>query len=437
MKRRSFLGGAGLAAAARFAVAQEAPAGPRGGRGLRGGAGGRQGGLQPLDGGKIGNTGPMKITDIKTFLVGAGGRNWVYVKILTDQGLYGIGEAYSAGPDEATVKVIEDFKLWLVGQDPRNVQYLFDLMYNTTRFPGGVIVNSAISGIEHALWDIAGKSAGVPVWALLGGRTRNKIRTYQSTGGGTPQQAGENAKRMVETYGYTALKMGIQAPGDMPYNQAIRQTVEHVRAVREAVGPDVDIGVDVHAKFFEVQRAIRLAHAIEPYNPMWMEESIRTENFAAMKKLSDHVNIPLASGECNYMIHEFRPLLELQALDFVQPDICCCGGVLTMKKIAAMAEAQYIMVAPHNPMSPLATAVNVHFAASTPNFHILEYSAPDSGARKNVLKEPLMVKKDGYLEIPNKPGWGVELNEEAFKSMPPAPWKRGTSFRADGSPYFQ
>ena len=152
----------------------------------------------------------MKITDIKTFLVGGGGRNWVYVKILTDQGIYGIGEAYSAGPDEATVKVIEDFKSWLIGNDPRNVQYLFDLMYNTTRFPGGIIVNSAISGIEHALWDIAGKSAGVPVWALLGGRVRNKIRTYQSTSGATPQQAGENAKRMIETFGYTALKMGIQ-----------------------------------------------------------------------------------------------------------------------------------------------------------------------------------------------------------------------------------
>ncbi len=435
MRRRFFLRGAGLMAAAPFMAA--APQGGREGRGgmTRGAIGER--GLQPLDGGKIGNTPAMKITDLKTFLVGAGGRNWVYVKILTDQGIYGIGEAYSAGPDEATVKVIEDFKSWLIGNDPRNVQYLFDLMYNTTRFPGGIVVNSAMSGIEHALWDIAGKSAGVPVWALLGGRMRNKIRVYQSTGGGTPQQAGENAKRMVETYGYTALKMGIQAPGDMPYNQAVRLTAEHVRAVREAVGPDVDIGVDVHAKFFEVARAIRMAKAIEPYNPMWMEESVRPENFDAMKKLSDHVNIPLAGGESNYGLFEFKQLIERQALDFVQPDICCCGGVLTLKKIAAMAEAQYIMVAPHNPMSPLATAINVHFAASTPNFYILEYAAPDSGARKNVLKEPLMVKKDGYVDIPNKPGWGVELNEEAFKSMPPAPWRRGTSFRADGSPYFQ
>jgi galactonate dehydratase len=156
---------------------------------------------------------------------------------------------------------------------------------------------------------------------------------------------------MVETYGYTALKMGIQAPGDMAYNRAIRTSAEHVRAVREAVGPDIDIGVDVHAKFFEPERAIRLAHAIEPYNPMWMEESVRPENYDAMKKVSDHVNIPLASGEANYGIYEFKQLIQRQALSFVQPDICVCGGVLTMKKIAAMAEAQYIMVAPHNPMS--------------------------------------------------------------------------------------
>ena len=194
MKRRHFLLSSGLLAAGRFASAQQQGAAQqvttgaagRAGRGERSATARESRGLEPLNGGKIGNTPAMKITDIKTFLVGAGGRNWVYVKILTDQGIYGIGEAYSAGPDEATVKVIEDFKSWLVGNDPRNVQYLFDLMYNTTRFPGGIITNSAMSGIEHALWDIAGKSAGVPVWALLGGRVRNKIRTYQSTGGATP-----------------------------------------------------------------------------------------------------------------------------------------------------------------------------------------------------------------------------------------------------------
>src|SRR6476660_5051780 len=200
MNRRRFLGLGGLLAATSFSAAAQ----QRGGRdGMTRGAVSDRG-LKPLNGGKIGNTPAMMITDIKTFLVGAGGRNWVYVKILTDQGIFGIGEAYSAGPDEATVKVIEDFKSWLIGNDPRNVQYLFDLMYNTTRFPGGIVVNSAISGIEHALWDIAGKSAGVPVWALLGCRMRNKIRVYQSTSGATPQQAAENARKMIETYGYTA-----------------------------------------------------------------------------------------------------------------------------------------------------------------------------------------------------------------------------------------
>ena len=159
MDRRSFLGSAALAAARPFAVAaQQGTSRQRGsGRGFR-----AELGLQPLDGGRVGDKPAIKITDIRTFLIGAGGRNWLYVKVLTDQGVEGIGEAYSVGPDEATVKVIEDFKSWLVGQDPRNVQYLFDLMYNTTRFPGGLVVNAAISGIEHALWDVAGKTAGYP-----------------------------------------------------------------------------------------------------------------------------------------------------------------------------------------------------------------------------------------------------------------------------------
>ncbi len=447
MNRRRFLWGGSLMLTSPFLAAAQggqasgqgaAQPARRGGGMTRGPIGGSSEGLQPLDGGKIGNMPAMKITDIKTFLVGAGGRNWVYVKVLTDQGIYGIGEAYSAGPDEAMVKVIEDFKLWLVGNDPRNVQYLFDLMYNTTRFPGGIITNSAMSGIEHALWDIAGKSVGVPVWALLGGRMRNKIRVYQSTGGATPQQAGDNAKAMIEKYGYTALKMGIQAarrraiqPGDSRFGRACRRRTRSRRPRRR------------HRRRHphEVFRATPRHHDWRTRSsrtiPSGWKSPIRPENYDAMKKLSDHVNIPLASGESNYGIYEFKQLIERQALDIVQPDICCCGGVLTMKKIAAMAEAQYIMVAPHNPMSPLATAVNVHFAASTPNFLILEYSAPDSGARRNVLKEPIMVNKDGYVDIPNKPGWGVELNEEAFKSMPPAPWRRGTSFREDGSPYFQ
>ncbi len=370
----------------------------------------------------------MKITDVKLHLIGSGGRNFCIVRVETDQGIQGIGEAYSCGPDAAIVEVVKDFRGWLIGQDPRNIEHLYSMMVNFTRFPGGLVVNAAISGIEHALWDIAGKAAGLPVYMLLGGKCRDKIRTYQSAG--TP----ETAKRLVEKYGYTAIKMRPQPDQDnaKPYNEITRGAAARVKAMREMLGPDIDIGCDIHARFFEVTRAARLAAAIAPYNPMWLEEPIRPENEHAMKKLADRVTIPLASGECNYQRHEFRRLLELGALDIIQPDICLCGGLLEMKKIAAMAEAHYVTVAPHNPMGPVATAVNVHFAASTSNFFILEYHPDDEGVRKDVLKEPLMVK-DGYIPLPTKPGLGIELNEEAIKKYPPVSWHRGFAYRADGS----
>jgi len=392
-------------------------------------------GVAPLlQAAQVGTRPAIKITDIKTFLVGVGNRNLCFLKVETDQGIHGIGEAYSCGPDEATMAVVHDYKSWLVGQDPRNIEHIWNMMYNFTRFPGGMVVNAAMSGIDHALWDIAGKAAGVPSYMLMGGKVREKIRVYQSCGGGTPRELAENGKRLVEKYGYTALKMRPQPGRDnqMPYNAVTRQAGERVRTLRDAVGPDVDIGCDIHARFFEVRRAAALAKAIEPYNPMWLEEPIRPENEHAMLKLAEAINIPIASGECNYMRHEFRKILALQAVDIVQPDICVCGGLLEMKKIASMAEAHYVMVAPHNPMGPLATVVNVHFAASTPNFLVLEYHPDDVSPRKDLLKEPLMVK-DGYIPVPTKPGLGVELNEEAFKHYPSKPWRRGFDYRVDGS----
>jgi galactonate dehydratase len=383
---------------------------------------------------RVGTRPAIKITDIKTYLVGVANRNLVFVKVDTDQGIHGIGEAYSCGPDEGTVAVINDFKRWLVGQDPRNIEHLWATMYNFTRFPGGSVVNAAISGIEHALWDIAGKAAGLPVYMLLGGKCREKIRVYQSADGNEPARVAENAKALVEKYGYTAVKMSPHQPktNELPYNAVTRFAGQRVSAVRQALGPDLDIAVDIHAKFLEVTRAIRLAREIEPYQPFWLEEPIRPENVDAMAKLAAHVNIPLASGECNYTKFEFQKILHAQALDIVQPDICVCGGLMEMKKIAAMAEAHYVMVAPHNPMGPVATAVNVHFAASTPNFLILEYHPDDTPPRKDLLKAPLMVE-DGYIPLPNKPGFGVELNEEAFRHYPPKPWRREFAYRADGS----
>lgn len=379
----------------------------------------------------------LKITDIQSTLVGVGSRNLCFVKVLTDQGIHGFGEAYSVGPDEATVATIKDFKSWLVGKDPRNVEYLWATMYNFTRFPGGAVILAAISGIEHALWDIAGKAAGLPVYMLLGGKCREKIRVYQSCGGATPADLARSARRLIDQYGYTALKMAPHPGGSqsMPWNAVTRAAAQRSAAVREAVGPDIDLGFDAHATLFEPVRAVQMAEALKPSRPYFLEEPLRMENIDAMASLKAKIQIPLATGECLYTKFEFRDVLAKEAADIIQPDICLAGGVLELKKIAGMAEAHYIDVAPHNPMGPLATMVNVHFAASTPNFLILEYHPDDAAPRKDLIKDPIMVK-DGYLPIPDRPGWGYEVNEEAFKSYPPKPWHRGFAFQHDGAPGF-
>lgn len=380
----------------------------------------------------------MKITKIDTYLVNLGHRNIPYVKVHTDEGIYGIGEAYSCGPDKATVEVIHDFEEWLTGRDPRDVEALYHLMYAGSRFPGGSVVNSAISGIEHALWDIAGKAAGLPVYRLVGGKCRDKIRVYQSPRGGTPEELAENAVALIEKYGYTAIKMS-PLPGNwhtLPWNQALRETERRLAAVRDAIGPDIDIGLDPHARIFEVGRAMQLCQVVAPYNPFFVEEPLRPENYDAMAQLNNKVAVPLATGEMLYSRHEFRELVNRQAVDIIQPDICLMGGLWEMKKVAAMAEAAYMTVAPHNPCGPVATAVNVHFAASTTNFLILEYHADDSGPRRELVDEPMQLV-DGYLEIPEKPGLGIDLNMDAVEKYPFRSWHRPFPLRNDGSLSYQ
>jgi galactonate dehydratase len=371
----------------------------------------------------------LKITDVQAFLVNAG-RNYVYVKVSTDQGIHGWGEAYSAGPDQATVATILDFKEWLVGKDPRNIEYLWATMYNFTRFPGGLVVNAAISGIEHALWDIAGKAAGLPVYMLMGGKCRNKIRVYQAAN--SPEQA----KSLIAKYGYTALKATLAFPNTVPESVSVRAFGERAEAMRKAVGMDVDLCFDAHARIWAPYLAYELAEVLKPVRPLFLEEAIRPENMDSMAELRRRVQIPIATGEELYTKYQFHQLMSVGGADIVQPDICLAGGILEEKKIAAIAEAHYVEVAPHNPLGPLATLVNIHFAASTPNFLILEYHPDDESPRKDLVKGDTIVAKDGYLAIPDKPGWGYEMDEEAFKRMPGKPWHRGFSFRVDGAPDF-
>ncbi len=376
----------------------------------------------------------MKISHIDTLVVRAGWLNYTFVKVHTDEDLYGVGQAYSAGPDQAVVEVIHDFETWLVGQDPRNIEHLWALMYNGTRFPPGVVVAGALSGIEHALWDIKGKALGVPVYQLLGGKCRERVRVYPMPGGNSPEEMAASALRLIQSYGYTAVKIVPQPAGyaAMPANALVRAVARCMEAVRLAVGPDIDIAVDLHARTNEPAVALALIAAITPYQPLFVEEPIRPENVDALARIKAKASVPIAAGENLYTKNQFRELLQRQAVDIVQPDACGTGGLLEMKKIAAMAEASYVSVAPHVSLGPVATAINMHFAASTPNFIGFDHQPDDRPPLRDLVIDPIRLK-DGYLELPDKFGLGIELNEEVFAADPPGRWRRPTPARADGS----
>lgn len=375
----------------------------------------------------------MKITKLQCDFIWTGSRNWLIVHVHTDAGITGIGEAFPIGPDRAIAETVDYFQSWIEGWDPFDIERVWHELYAGSRFPTGSIITSAISGIDQALWDIKGRALGVPVFELLGGKVRDRIRVYQSPEGETPAALADDARRLVERYGFTALKIGpfAAAADSWPWSRQVESAEERLAAVRDAVGPDIDIGVDPHAKIFEPVRALEMAERLKPYRPMFFEEPVRPENFEALAKLTAKSPIPIATGEAVFTKFQFRDLLATGAADIIQPDMAATGGLTEMKKIAAMAEAHYVSVAPHNPLGPLATTSNVHFAATAPNFLILEYHADDVGLRAEILHEPLKLE-DGYVVLPDAPGLGVELNEEVFEKYPYRPWRRGRPTKPDG-----
>ncbi len=379
----------------------------------------------------------MKIIDIHSYGVNLGGGNHVFVKVISDEHIYGIGEAYRVGPDAATIAVIDDFKSWLVGEDPFRIEHLWRLMYNGSRFPGGSIGYAALSGIEIALWDLKGRALGRPVYELIGGRCRDRIRVYRAIGGTTPDALAAEARRAVDE-GFTAVKMAPQPPDSekMPWGMVLRSTVQRMEAVRKAVGDAVDVGLDPHARIFEPYKARELTEAVRPYRPMFVEEPLRPENISALAALRREVGVPIATGEMLYTKYAFRDLLASGAVDILQPDLLICGGLLEAKKIAAMAEAHYVTIAPHSPLGPVSTAVAVHFAASTPNFLILEYQPDQNGPSGDLVRKPL-VFEDGHIRIPEQPGLGIELNESAFAGKPLKPWRRALVVETDGNIGYQ
>lgn len=379
----------------------------------------------------------MKIIDVQTFGVNLGDGNHVFVKILTDEHLHGIGEAYRVGPDHAVEEAVHYFKDWILGLDPTRIEYIWRLLYNGSRFPGGSILNAAISGIEIACWDLKGKALGVPVYELIGGRCRDRVRVYLGVGGSTPREVADSAKR-AQDLGFTAVKMAPHPPNaeKLPWDQVLRGTAARLAAVRKAVGDDMDVGLDPHARIFEPVRALQMAQAVEPYHPMFFEEPLRPENIEAMGRLHRKIPVPIATGEMLYTKYEFRDVIAAEAADILQPDLLLCGGLMESKKIAAMAEAEYLTIAPHSPLGPVSTAVSTHFAASTPNFIILEYRDDSQGPMRNLILEP-MKRVDGYLELPQDPGLGIELNEKAFAGNPLKKWHRPFVIEPDGNIAYQ
>ena len=376
----------------------------------------------------------MKIKTTDSLLVDTGDRNFCFVKIMTDEGITGIGEAYSAGPDKATAEVIAYFGDWIRGLNPLDIEDIWQRLYQGSRFPGGSVVYSAMSGIDQALWDIKGKALDVPVYQLLGGKCRNKIRIYINPGGSSLERIAENALSMKDKYGLSAIKTEPFPPGfqEIPWPAVLKKVEKKMAYLRKRLGDEFDIGLDAHAKLIEPSKAVQVCEVVSPYKPMFVEEPVRPENRKAMAFVRSKTNVPIATGEMLYTKWEFQDLIRHGGADIIQPDICCCGGLTEMKKIAALAEAAYLVVAPHNPMSPVATAVNVQFAATTPNFFILEYRLDDRSPRCDLVENPLEIR-DGYLCFPERPGIGIELNEDYCLKHPYKAWKRPFPFHPDGA----
>lgn len=356
----------------------------------------------------------MKITSVKAVPASAEMRgtvrNYMFVKIETDEGIVGWGEATS-GP-LAVATMIEEFGQQLIGKDPGRIEEHWQVLYHHFHVRGGVVQMSAISGIEIALWDIKGKLLGVPIYELLGGKMRERIWCYGRWDGATPELAVENALRHTDE-GLTALK------GD-PFDhrglfipiEAERIAIEKLAAVRAAVGDDVELLVEVHGRLAPSD-AIRIGIAMEEYRPFVYEEPVPPQNLDALQRVSESVNIPIATGERLYTKWDYTDLLQRQIVKMIQPDIVQAGGILELKKIAAMAEAHYVGFQPHNPYGPLCSIASLHVDACTPNFMIQEGGIHPWFQDACIGDFP--IQKDGFLPLPTAPGLGVEMNEDWLK----------------------
>lgn len=361
----------------------------------------------------------MKVTDVKTFIVDCFRTNWVFVKVYTDEGIDGVGEATLEYKEKALVGAVEHIKEYLIGKNPLDIEKHWHAIYRDAYWRGGAVLMSTLSAVEMALWDILGKSLNVPVYRLMGGKVNNKVRIYVNgwfAGARTPKEFGEKAKIAAER-GVTAMKWD---PFGKSYldisNKDLENALECVSEVRKAVGNEVDLLIEGHGRF-NIPTGIKIAKELEQFKPMFFEEPVPPDNLDALKEVRDKSPVPISAGERLYTRWDYKPMFDKMAADYIQPDISHAGGIMELKKIAAEAECRYIPFAPHNPSGPVANAATLQLAATCPNFCILEIMYSDVEWRKNVTNEALEYA-NGYIKIPDKPGLGIEINEEECAKYP-------------------
>jgi len=364
----------------------------------------------------------MKIRSVEPLVVDVGTRNWVFVVVETDEGLSGVGEGSLPGHPLAVAAAVEEYREYVVGEDPARIQHLWQLMYRQPFFRSGAVTLSAMSAIEQALWDIKGKAAGVPVYELLGGRCHDRIKLYvNGPSGKTLEEYADSARDLVAR-GFTAMKTGITVPVlPVQGDDVFRRAAEQMETLRGAVGADVEIAFDAHGRLTPAM-SIKLARALEQYNVWFLEEPALPENAKALARVARATSIPVAVGERLFTKWAFREVLELGAAALLQPDISHCGGDLEARAIATMAEVYFCGFAPHNPLGPVNAIVSAQVGMASPNFVALETCLYPPEWTRDLLTEPL-VFANGYLELSDKPGWGVELDLELCRAHPYAPYK--------------
>lgn len=357
----------------------------------------------------------MKITDIKVFPIWGGGRNYLIIKVETDEGLYGIGESGLTWRELAVLEAIESLKPRLIGQDPTRKEHLWQVLFRSGFFPGSGILSAAISAIDIALWDLHGKALGVPVYELLGGLCRDKVVCYPHCGGDTVDALVENAQKRVAE-GWKFIRWGLASEGELlEPSRMVRRGIEECQALREALGPEIEMLFDIHTRL-DPADAITFCRAVEPYRLYFVEDPLRSENDASYHMLRQHVAVPLGVGEHYTSKWQFRELIEKDLINYARIDVCLVGGLTEARKVAGWCETHYINLAPHNPLGPVSAAACLHLDLAVPNFGVQEMPA-QPGMLPDVF--PVQVKwKDGYLLPPEGPGLGITFDERAAKKYP-------------------